>query len=266
MAKITNFKDRIVDLTGALIGEDDTDAIEQFILDGCYDVINKLKRTDDYDVHKFVVASSEIVDNTAFDTDNVRDIEDVERNGLPCRRIDNKMRSFAANASSIYLATANDPVWYIFNNTILILPVSTGSEGTYIYYIPEYAVTSLSSSTSSIDKFPNQYYEHVLLYASFMILGRQLLNLIQDTTDATDLSLDMISQMMNADKPDDGGDIWDYLRDEDTEMAQATMAAIQGSVCITKTKYDWYKDRMMALRAEYMSKFNFKAPAQGGSA
>ena len=98
-----------------------------------------------------------------------------------------------------------------------------------------------------------------------MVLGKQLLSLLQATGDTT-LSMDVISKMMNADKPDASGDVWTYLIDEDSEMAQATMAAIQGSVGITKTKYDWYKDRMMALRAEYMSKFNFKAPAQGGSA
>ena len=95
-----------------------------------------------------------------------------------------------------------------------------------------------------------------------MALGKQLLNLIEDTTSITDLSMETISKMMNTDLPDDTGDVWTYLIDEDSEMAQATMAAIQSSSAINKQKYDSYKDRMMAIRAEYLGKFN--VPQQGG--
>ena len=102
-----------------------------------------------------------------------------------------------------------------------------------------------------------------------MILGKQLLSLIQDTTDATDLSMDTISQMMNADKPDSGGDIWDYLRDEDTEMAQATLQAMAGAMSVTKQKYDWYNARMKEIQHQYAAKFaNTGTPGagQGGGA
>ena len=47
MAAITNFKDRIVDLAGTLITADDN-AITQFVLDGCYDTIDKLKKTNQF--------------------------------------------------------------------------------------------------------------------------------------------------------------------------------------------------------------------------
>ena len=42
MAKVTNFKDRIIDLVGSL-GTADDNAIEQWLIDGCYDVISKVE-------------------------------------------------------------------------------------------------------------------------------------------------------------------------------------------------------------------------------
>ena len=263
MAKITNFKDRIVDLTGTLVGVDDTDAMEQFILDGCYDVISNLEKSRDFDAMEFVQASSSIESGGGTDLDNIRKIYHVERDGINCRRISHLKRAEAIDANSMYEATDDDPVYYFFNNQIVIIPDSTASAASYTYYIPEYSLNSLTSG-SRIDKFPNQYYEHVLLYASFMILGRQLLNLIQETTSDTTLSMDVISKMMNNDKPDSGGDVWDYLIDEDTEMTQATLQAIAGAMSITKEKYDWYNARMGDIRGQYIAKFAI--PGKGGKA
>jgi hypothetical protein len=267
VALVTNFEDRIRDLAGIEIGAD-TNALEQFVSDGCYDVINKLERTDDFDSMEFVQASSSIESAGGTDLDNVRKLYFVQRNNVPCRQISHEQKYFADSADSLYEASIIDPIYYLFNNQVLILPACSASNPGFLYYLPDYTITNLGtgSGASSIDRFPKQYYEHLMLYAAYMALGKQLLNLIEDTTAVTDLSMETIGQMMNADKPDSGGDVWDYLRDEDSEMAQATMAAIQSATGITKTKYEWYKDRMMAIRSEYIGKFNFQGPAQGGKA
>jgi hypothetical protein len=262
VALVTNFEDRIKDLAGVPITAD-TNALEQFVVDGCYDVIDKLKQTGDFEVHNFVTASLAEEDGSGLDTDEIRNIEYVERNGFPCRKVPETQRQYLDNANSIYKATADDPVYYIFNGTAHVKPEPSGSEPAYFYYIRPFTITSFNSSTSSINGFPDEYYEHIILYAAHMALGRQLLNLIQDTTDAS-ISMDVISKLMNDNKPNSGQDVWDYLVDEDSEMAQATMAAIQSASAINKQKYDYYKDRMMALKAEYMGKFNFQAAGGQG--
>lgn len=262
MALVTNFEDRINDLAGVPITAD-TNALEQFVIDGCYDVINKLKRTGEFEVHNFVEASLALNSSTGLDTDEIRNIEYVERNGYPCRKVPETQRQFLDNANSLYKATADDPVYYIFNGTVHVRPTPTSGETAYIYYIRPFTVTSFGSSTSSINGFPDEYYEHIILYAAYMALGKQLLNLIQDTTQAN-MSFDTITKMLDNDLPDSGGDVFDWLKDEDAEMTGATLSAIQGASALTNQKFQLYKDRMMVIRGEYMGKFNFQP--QGGQA
>ena len=142
--------------------------------------------------------------------------------------------------------------WTIFNNKLYIFPTPGSNQG-YFYYIPDYTVTAMDG-TSSIDNFPKSYYEPVMIYAAYMSLGKQLLSLIQDTTD-TSLSMDVLSKMINNNKPDSGGDVWDYLIDEDSEMVQATIGAMQAASALTKQKYDWYTQQMKQLQGQYVSFF-----------
>ena len=135
MALVTNFEDRINDLAGVPITTD-TNALEQFVIDGCYDVINKLKRTGEFDAQKFVKAASTITSGTATDVDNIREIEYVERNGFPCREVPPTQRQFLSNANSLYKATADDPVYYIFSNQIHIAPAPTSGESATLYTLP----------------------------------------------------------------------------------------------------------------------------------
>ena len=266
MAQVTNLLERIKDFAGTLLDNAaDNDAIQQLVSDGCHDVIDKLKKTDDFDVHRFVEASGAEEDASGLNTENLRSIEYAERNGYPCRRVSETQRQFVDNDDSIYKATSDDPVYYIFNGTAFIKPNPTVGESGYFYFIRNFDTNNAMDSTPTfITGFPKEYLEHVVLYASYMLLGKMLLNLIQDVTADSDLSLETISLLMNADKPNTGLDVWAYLEDEDSEMAQATMAAIQSASALNKQKYDYYKDRMMNLKAEYMGKFNFQAP--GGQA
>jgi hypothetical protein len=261
---VVTFEDRIRDLAGTPITAFGEGELQQFIIDGCYDVINKLKRSGEYDAQQFVSASSAIVNATPTDVDNFREVEYVERNGYPCREVPPTQRQFLENANSIYKATADDPVFYIFNNQITIVPDPTGSETAILYTLPaDYSITNFDSGTSSIDKFPKQYYEHIMLYAAYMALGKQLLQLIQDTT-PTNMSFDVIEKMFNNELPDATGDVFEWLKDEDAEMAGATLSAIQGASALTNQKFQLYKDRMMSIRGEYIGKFNFQP--QGGQA
>tara|TARA_R100000781_G_scaffold46840_1_gene31516 strand:+ start:1632 stop:2417 length:786 start_codon:yes stop_codon:yes gene_type:complete len=261
VALVTNFKDRIADLAGVQITTDDN-AIEQFVINGCYDVVQKMTKAHPDTLQEFAIQSSAFnTDGSGEDMDTKRQIVLVERNSIPCRKIPAKQRHFVSDVGSIYEVTNEDPGWLIFNNKMFIYPTPGNNEG-YFYYIPEYAVSSMTSN-SSIDNFPKQYYEAVIIYASYMALGKQLINLIQDGTDAS-LSMDVISKMMNANKPDSGGDVWDYLVDEDSEMVQSTIAAIQAASGITKQKYEWYAMRMKELAAMYLTMIGVQPPKGQG--
>ena len=191
---VTNFKDRIKDIvsayTGAAGGITDTDenAVQQFTLDGCYDVIEKIKVTDTAAIWDFCIATA-FDNNNGQDFDENRDIVGVERNGYPARAVIFELRHRLTDSDSIHYATEKDPVFYIGPNTsgngrrLYMLPAATGGEPGQVFYIPDYTITSFASSTSSIDNFPKKYYEAVVLYAAIRLLERNYLELVNEEED-----------------------------------------------------------------------------------
>ena len=64
-----------------------------------------------------------------------------------------------------------------------VKPAPTGSAHLYYIYLPEYTVTTYNG-TSSVDKFPAEYYDHILLYASIKILEAKMHDYIEDVEDS----------------------------------------------------------------------------------
>tara|TARA_Y100001938_G_scaffold146647_1_gene225958 strand:- start:620 stop:1405 length:786 start_codon:yes stop_codon:yes gene_type:complete len=256
VAAITNYKERIEDLSGVLIDTTTAnDTMHQFIIDGCYDVIDKLQKSNNFNPQEFVIASNQLDDGgTSLDVNGIRDIFYVERNTLPCKFVPENQRTYIDNDNSLYKATDDDPAYYIFNRTLHIRPIPSNSATAFVYYLPEYSVSDIATN-STIANYPIKYTEHILLYAAYMVLGRQLLDLTEDVS-TNSLSMDIIRKMFNENVPADSRDIFDYLEDEDSEMVQATLQAAQGAMAVTAEKYKWYQDKMNMLKNEYMMKFS----------
>ena len=256
MAIITNYKERIEDLSGVLIDTATAnDTMHQFVIDGCYDVIDKLQKSNNFNPQEFVISSNPR--NTAtpsLDVNDIRDIFYVERNTLPCKFVPENQRTYIDNDNSLYKATDDDPAYYIFNRTLHIRPIPSDSATAFVYYLPEYSVSDIASD-STIANYPTKYTEHILLYAAYMVLGRQLLDLTEDVSTAS-LSMEVIRKMFNEDVPTSDRDIFDYLEDEDSELVQSTLQAAQGAMAVTAEKYKWYQDKMNMLKNEYMMKFS----------
>ena len=191
---VTNFKSRLQDIissyTGSSGGIMDTDdaAVQQFIIDGCYDVIEKVKVQDIGSIWEFC-SSTTFNNNDGQDFDESLDIVGVERNGFPARAVDFQLRARLADSDSIHFATEKDPVFYVGPDTsgnarkLYMLPAATVTEPGQVYFIPDFTITSFDSSTSSIDNFPRKYYEHILIYAAMRILERHHIDLVNEEED-----------------------------------------------------------------------------------
>jgi hypothetical protein len=182
---VIGFKERITDLAGSL-GAADDNALQQWIIDGCYDVISKVKGSGEVEASEFAKQSSAYTSSMTVALDDVRDVISVERDGISCQKIPFSKAKYAdpnttLGAMSIHKATSLSPVFYKHDNQLIVKPNPTVVEQGYYSYIPEYSITDWTVSTASIDSFPNQYYEHVILYAAIATLDRQLLDLLTNT-------------------------------------------------------------------------------------
>ena len=179
------FKTRIGYYTGTTDGYTDDEA-KQYIIDGCYDVYNKMKAIKGADVsQKFGIWSDPSITNgNAIDIDEVNEIIYVQRNGIPATEVSPNLVHKYTDTDSIHYASANDPVFYFQEQYMTVKPAPDGSNPLYYIYLPQYAVTSYTSATSSIDKFPAEYYDHVLIYSSMKILEAIMHNYIEDDEDS----------------------------------------------------------------------------------
>jgi hypothetical protein len=180
MAWTGNFKDQIDNLAGTLTVSDDA-AIQQWILDGCYDVMSKaVGRHGEEEVWKFVAKSGNQTSN-GIDVDEIRTIAGVMRNNVFAVKGKFGLKAKYADSGSIYAATASSPVWYLDDSTLNIYPAPDVSSPANYYYVPEYILTNWNSSTSSINHYPSEYYYHTMLYASIQVLARRMLDLSAPT-------------------------------------------------------------------------------------
>ena len=155
---VIGFKERITDLAGSL-GTTDDDALQQWLIDGCYDVIAKIGAS-----HKFAIDSGSYSSSMTVNLDDVREIVGVQRNGILCKKVPYAIAQYVdpnttLGAISIHKATSMNPVFYRYSNQLIVKPNPSSTEQGNYSYIPEYSISSWTSSTSAnIDNFPKQYY------------------------------------------------------------------------------------------------------------
>ncbi len=179
-----DFKDKITYYVSTTDGYTDAEA-QQYIIDGCYDVYKKIKSIKGEDAgQKFGIWSDPAITNgNAIDIDEVHEILYVQRNGIPATEVTPNLVHKYTDVDSIHYASANDPVFYFQEQYMTVKPAPDGSNHLYYIYLPQYTVTNYDT-TSSIDKFPAEYYDHVLVYASIKILESLMHNYIEDDEDS----------------------------------------------------------------------------------
>ena len=174
MAWTGNFKTHIIDLTGAF---SDTDAMQQWIKDGCHEVARKLaEKESEAILLDFTTVSS--ASSNPIDISGLRDIIFVFRNNIPATQGTPLLKHKYTDSASIYHATAEAPVYYIEGRSMDVYPVPTGGAQAQYRYLPEYTLTNWDSGTSSIANYPVQWYRYAMLYSAIQVLHRKMMDII----------------------------------------------------------------------------------------
>jgi hypothetical protein len=184
---VDNFTDRIVDKCGGTLHIDDLNALGQFMLDGTYDVVNRVTKINPDLLQRFIISAT-TTSAVALDMTSagIKTVLGADREGYPCRKVDARHRRDITDSTSMYYVNEDsDPVWYVHNDVFYIKPTVVNENGgaTY-YYLPHYQITNYDSGVSSIDHFPPDFYQHVCLYAAIQVIKRRILDTIDEQPDA----------------------------------------------------------------------------------
>tara|TARA_R110002012_G_C11443663_1_gene590913 strand:- start:46 stop:747 length:702 start_codon:yes stop_codon:yes gene_type:complete len=163
------FRNRIDALTGFAVinGTDSDDAISDWLSDGVKEIISILPAAKLEQCAKTVAVTS----SAGFDLDTgthgpvlAVSREDSSSIEQMCRKIPKFMSSRVADIDDLMFSSSTDPVYYMDDAIIKILPVPTASQSAYVTYV---ALTTVAhGSDASIDNFPNEVENLVVLYAS----------------------------------------------------------------------------------------------------
>jgi hypothetical protein len=189
MAAETNFKTLIQSLSGTLVDPAGDLNAEKWCIDGCYDVISKLKARGSGELSRFLkVVSSNI---TATDThtagvslSSIREVALVTRDGIICKESSRLFFDKLTDVASTFYASEKDPAFIREASKLYIFPACSGSKIGLYYSVPEYTLSSFDSGATTItEEFPKDFYEHVVVYASILNLEERVNNYLEDDED-----------------------------------------------------------------------------------
>ena len=184
---MATFQTRIEDIIGtnATLGSDDasanTQAMDDALSDAANEILSKIK--EDFITASMVTNTNSQANPIASgDTKNsIPRIVSIQRlnsteNGafyVDCVYRDHTLFSKLNNPNSIYYATAESPVWTIYQKEILVFPTPSSSAKVDLYYVPNPTVSSANANTSN-PTFPQELLQLIVLGAAFRLKQRQI--------------------------------------------------------------------------------------------
>ena len=220
---------------------------------------------------EFSYETGDIVNGNLLDwsvTYNAGHLLSVVRDTVICREISHRLKNDAGDASSIYYALKNDPVYYQQpDNKIAILPAPTSGEPANLiviahaggYTINDNAGTIVRTGTS--DSFPTKYIELVIMHAAECILMERMIDfrtsipsgLDAEWSDALEKAKKLFddSAAIGGDDAGTGLSVQYWLNDEDEDMASMTIQAISSELNRAQQYQTKFKADIEKLSLDY---------------
>ena len=175
---MATFEAQVEGLTGLTI--DDSSAptraeLNQFLSDGAKEVLNALPRgrqemfTTSNDLSNDSGVNLTLLGSEVFSV--TRDDGTINQ---PCRKVPARLNGRVRDSGDMMAATATDPVYYIINNILSVVPEPSNSNNAHVHTL---AYPTVSYTHEVIAKFPDDGEYLVPLYASV----KSLQNAIETT-------------------------------------------------------------------------------------
>jgi len=217
------------------------DELTQFLTDGAKEIINNLPG------HLLpLCASSNTFTSGSTETLVTGKILNVFRNdgdiNQPCRKIPAKEKGRVSDPDEMNYATITDPVFFIDNNALDVLPAGGSCSYSAVAY------PSVAFGASSITAFPNEAEHLVVLYGAIKSLQNVLGNM-----DSFIIHSDQDGSYSASSASSQGWEkVRDYIHsDEDVEISNASLQALSSEMQQFISEYQWREKQQAKLQADY---------------
>jgi len=168
------FKSQVEDLVGTPVDDDST---SQWLQDGAWDVINRVKMIDPMRLQSFA-KQEDITNNSASVEDNL--LLGVYSSTSEYREIPSSLKIKALDSDSIHKATLTNPVFWKENGNIYLRPTG-GSSNTMSVVKIDKATLVAGSEFSAVPNFPDSHKQLLVLFASMRELQRKMNSQVMPT-------------------------------------------------------------------------------------
>ena len=241
---MATFEAQVVGLTSLTIDDSSSPTraeLNQFLTDGAKEVINQLPG------HLLpLCSSSQTFTSGSADTLTTGKILNVFRSdgdiNQPCRKIPAKQKGRVSDPEEMSYATITDPIYYIDNNALDVLPGGGSCSYSEVQY------PAVSYTASAITAFPNEAEHLVVLYGAVKsiqnVLGSMNSFIVHSDQDGTYSASSSSSQGWEK--------VRDYIQsDEDVELSGASLSSLSSEMQQFVVEYQWYEKQQAKLQADY---------------
>lgn len=170
---MADFENQIEAVTNFTFGEEPaptTTQLTDFLTEGAKEVINRISVTAPHELVNFTTSTT-VSDGNGTDVNNGLIVSVARADGVnaanlePCSLISSDLRARATDVNSLHYASKFNPVYYILDSTLFVLPAPSDS-GVNKAIVSEVAYPTVNYNASSISNFPDKYEYLVVLYAT----------------------------------------------------------------------------------------------------
>ena len=271
---MASYEELIEEKSGLGIGAAGTDIVSDanagiYMAEGYKDIVNKVAASSPDLLKTFAHKINSGWENNKFKLEN-HFVFNVFRKGdtapanvfRECRKVDESQKHAISDSFSIYAATEMDPVYFIEDRYLTVIPDHSVNSGEFEYLGIE------SPDTLSVDGtypsapigggagdiiIPQDYCIYMILYTAIKLVEIQLSNMN-----------DGLSTMIDEDNasaaPSGSAGGWEVVRyyvqdEEDMELASAKLQELSAEQQQWTLEYQWYQERLQRLKSEYLEPF-----------
>jgi len=249
--------------TGDIDSPDYTTEALQFVNDGIRYIYSLVLTNPEMATR---LASEETLDTTTTilpttTMENVMSLDYITRSDgtiqRECVEGEASMEGLYNDADSLHRATITNPVYFIKNNTLVVVPTPSDAEPAKISVVTPDLVADITNNynTESVKLLP-ELRNGVTLYAASNILLKKM-NAIGKPTDTNLATIEAGDVTSDADRRDITkwlDIVGDYIQDEDVELASAYLSKInsylqnyQMELTGDQSQYQWYESQYVKV-------------------